>query len=96
MKLAPEPILRAGNDTVSWACIFCRNQTLRDGASSKMINELMEAIHEIPRMMFDWGRHDLKEVRIHLGCFNSSHWTGAPDLVAYFDNRLKDYGWQDS
>ena len=94
--MAPEPILRAGNDTVSWACIFCRNQTLRDEVSVKMINEVMEAIHEIPRMMIDWEHHALEDVRIHLGCFNSSSWSGAPDLVAWFDNRLKDYGWQDS
>jgi hypothetical protein len=94
--VAPEPILRAGNDTVSWACIFCRNQTLQDRVSVKMINEVMEAIHEIPRMMIDWERHNLEEVRIHLRCFNSSRWPGAPNLVAYFDNRLKDFGWQES
>lgn len=61
-----------------------------------MINEVMEAIHEIPRMMFEGEHHSLKEVRIHLGCFNSSRWPGAPDLTAWFDNRLKDYSWQDS
>lgn len=96
MKTAPESILRAGNDTVSWACIWCRNQTLKPGASFKMINEVMEAIHEIPRMMLDWEHHDIKEVRIHLGCFDSSRWAGAPDLVAHLNNRQKDYGRQDS
>src|SRR5690242_12157352 len=68
MSIAPEPILKAGNDTVSWACIFCRNQTLREGAPSKMINDVMEAIHEIPRMLVDWDHHDVAEVRTHLGC----------------------------
>jgi hypothetical protein len=72
MSIAPEPILRAGSDTVAWACIFCRNQTLRDGAPTKMINDTMEAIHEVPRMLVDWDRHDLAEVRMHLATFPAS------------------------
>src|ERR1041384_874016 len=56
MSIAPEPILRAGNDTVAWACIFCRNQTLREDAPVKMLNDAMEAIHEIPRMLVDWDQ----------------------------------------
>jgi hypothetical protein len=31
-----------------------------------MINDAMEAIHEVPRMLVDWERHDLAEVRMHL------------------------------
>ncbi|HZV33954.1 MAG TPA: hypothetical protein VFB72_05200 [Verrucomicrobiae bacterium] len=89
MSIAPEPILRAGNDTISFACIFCRNQTLGATFSAKMINEVMEAIHEIPRMLIDWERHTLSELRMHLACFPASSWPGAPDLVGYFDNRLK-------
>jgi hypothetical protein len=96
MTIAPEPILRAGLDTISWACIFCRNQTLRDDAPARMINELMEAIHEVPRMLADWRRHDLAEVRIHLACFNASRWTGAPDLVSYFDQKLREFGYNES
>ena len=95
MSIAPEPILRAANDTVSWACIFCRNQTLRADVSSKMINEVMEAIHEVPRMVIDWKRHDLTEVRLHFGGFPASHWPGAPDLAAYFDQKLKEFGYDE-
>ena len=92
MSIAPEAILRAGNGTVSWACIFCRNQTLREGAPVKMINSIMEAIHEVPRMLVDWEHHDLNEVRMHLGCFPVARWPGAPDLGRYFDQKLTDYG----
>ncbi len=74
MSLAPEQILRAGNDTVSWACIFCRNQTLNPATPIKMINDLMEAIHEVPRMLVDWKRHDIAEVRLHLSCFRAAAW----------------------
>ena len=65
MSIAPEPILRAGNETVYLACIFCRKQTLQDAAPVKMINGLMEAIHEVPRMLIDWERHNLAELRMH-------------------------------
>ena len=94
MRLAPEPILRAGNETVSWACIFCRNQTLRDGAPTKMIDDAMEAIHEVPRMLVDWERHDLAEVRMHLATFPAANWPGAPNLVSYFDQKLREFGYE--
>jgi hypothetical protein len=96
MKIAPEPILRAGNDTISWACIFCRNQSLASTVSTKMINDIMEAIHEVPRMLIDWERHDLAEVRMHLAGFQASRWPGAPDLALYFDQRLKAFGHGDN
>ena len=92
MSIAPEPILRAGNDTVSWACIFCRNQTLREGAPAKMLNDVMEAIHEVPRMLVDWDHHSLEELKMHLHCFPADRWPGAPDLVTYFEQKLKDCG----
>lgn len=93
MSIAPEPILRAGNDTVSWACIFCRNETLRDGVAIRILNDLMEAIHEIPRILINWEHHDIAEIRTHLGCFPASHWSNSPALVAYFDQRLREYGY---
>src|SRR4051812_40305354 len=96
MSIAPEPILKAGNETVSWACIFVRNQTLRDSASTKIINELMEAIHEVPRMLTNWGPDTLREIRIHFGCFPAARWPGAPDLVAIFDQKLKDNGYNEN
>jgi hypothetical protein len=61
-----------------------------------MINEVMEAIHEVPRMLIDWTHHDLAELRMHLACFPSSKWPGATDLVRYFDQKLNEYGWHDS
>jgi hypothetical protein len=57
-----------------------------------MINDVMEAIHEVPQMLIDWERHTLAEVRTHFGCFPASRWPGAPDLVAYFDRKLREFG----
>jgi hypothetical protein len=92
MSLAPEPILRAGNTTVAWACIFIRNQTLREDVPIRMINDAMDAIHAVPGMLIDWRPDTLSAIRNHLGCFPASRWPGAPDLVAFFEQRLKEYG----
>ena len=83
---------RAGNEPDYWGCVFCRNQTLQEGAPIQMLNQAMEAIHEVPRMLVDWQHHDVAEVRTHLGGFQTSRWPGAPDLITYFDQRLKEYG----
>jgi len=60
-----------------------------------MINEVMEAIHEIPRMLIDWERHNLADIRLHLSGFSASRWPGAPDLVSHFDKRLKEFGYEE-
>lgn len=96
MATAPEPYLSAGLDTVRCALVCCRNWTLNDAASVKQVNDLMEAIHEIPAMLMNWRPDSLDEIRTHLGCFQFEHWrnltgeTGVsvPDLVAWFDQRL--------
>ena len=61
-----------------------------------MINDAMEAIHEVPRMLIDWERHDLAEVKMHLAGFPASRWPGAPDLVLYFDQRLREFGYDEN
>jgi len=96
MSIAPEPILRVGMDTVGWACIFIHNQTIRDGAPTKMVNDAMEAIHALPQMLTDWRPDALRDIRIHFGCFPASRWPGAPDLVAFFEQRLRDYGYDET
>ena len=95
MSIAPEAILKAGNDTVAWACIFVRNQTLNEGAPTWMINDAMEAIHAVPQMLTNWRSDSLREIRTHFGCFSATRWPGAPDLVAYFNQKLKEHGYHD-
>lgn len=95
MSLAPDPIVRAACDTVHWACVFCRNATLREGVSREMINEIMEAIHEVPVMILHWDERTLWEIRTHLGCFHADRWPEAPDLERRFNERLKEFGYQE-
>ncbi len=88
---APPHVMRAGLDTVSWLCVYARNKSLNDQADIRELNDLMEAVHEVPRMLMRWSPDQLKRLRIHLGCFHSDRYPGAPDFVAYFDRRLEEY-----
>ena len=94
--IAPEPILKAGNDTVSNACIWVRFHTYREGLPMRMINEIMDAIHEVPRMLIDWRPDSLEFLRSHLACFNLARWPEGPNLLMYFETRLKHYGFEET
>jgi len=86
---APQPVLKATMQTIHWATVYCRNLTLQKDLDSRaQVNDMMEAIHEIPTFMTDWNDSRLEEIRTHLGCFHSSRWEGSPDLVSYFNQRL--------
>ena len=90
-EFAPSYVMRAALETVSWLCIYGRNQSLNPACEIKEINELMEAVHEVPRMLMSWNERRMREIRIHLGCFHSERYPGSPDFVAYFDRRLEEY-----
>lgn len=95
----PTPVLRAANETLYFALVFCRNYALRKDANPRLLYEIMEAIHEIPKSMNIWAmyNHDVKTLRVHLKCFDHTRWPGvqAPDLVGIFDNRLEIYSKSD-
>jgi hypothetical protein len=86
--MAPEPIMRAALDTLHWATVCCRNWTIREGVSREQINDLMEAIHEVPVMLLEWERHGVADVRLHLACFKHKRWK-EPSLVTVFNDRLR-------
>ena len=50
----PEPILRASPKVLHRAAVYTRNWTLGDTVSQKQINDLWEAIHEIPDLLTRW------------------------------------------
>ena len=88
---APSYVMRAGLETVSSLCIYGRNKSLDPACEIKEINDLMEAVHEVPRMLMSWNDGRMKEIRTHLGCFHSERFPGSPNFVAYFDRRLEEY-----
>jgi hypothetical protein len=90
-EFAPSYVMRAGLETISWLCIYGRNKSLSSECRIKEINDLMEAVHEVPRMLMSWNEGRLREIRNHFGCFHSELFPGSPDFVAYFDHRLEEY-----
>jgi hypothetical protein len=87
---APQTILAAALSTLHLALIYCRNITLSKEDRRKEVNEIMEAIHEVPDFLANWQLHDLKELRLHLSCFDSKKWIGSPNLLKIFDAKLQE------
>jgi hypothetical protein len=89
--LAPDPVMRAALDVLGHACVFVRNATLAPDASVKMINLLMEAIHDIPFQLKTWNDDRLDLLRLHLRCFDSTLYPGAPNFLDRFEMLLTSY-----
>ena len=54
MTLPPEKILHGALHVLFIAAVYTRNWTLADEVSRKQINDLWEAIHEIPDLLTRW------------------------------------------
>jgi hypothetical protein len=83
--------MRAALDVLGHACVFARNATLASDVSVKMINDLMEAIHDIPFQLKTWDNERIDTLRLHLRCFDSSLYSGAPNFLSRFDMLLAGY-----
>ena len=103
MHTAPEPILKAALMTLHWATVCARNWTLHADVPVKMVNELMEAIHEVPTILMHWhGDDSLKELMNHLSCFHEQFWKQQVDtelffitnLASVFQDRLRHAGYE--
>lgn len=85
---APEDISIAIAKTIKWALIYCCNYTLENNPNIKEINELMEAIHDIPDHPYRWAEGSMNIVKNHFACFDNTKWPNSPNLVKYFENQL--------
>jgi hypothetical protein len=85
---APENIQIARIETLQWALIYCRNYSLKPDADMDQVNDLMEAIHDIPGTLLRWPDGAIEIIKLHLSCFNYKKWEGAPDLASYFEHSL--------
>ena len=87
--IAPEAILRGALRVLHVAAFMTRDWTLSDKVSRKQINDLWEAIHEIPDLLKRWNPAAEKELLLYLREYNTK-WK-APDLMAiYEDGRRED------
>lgn len=86
MPLAPEKIMRAALNVIFVSGVFTRNWTLADEISRAQINDLWEAIHEIPDLLTRWQDGAEDELLKYLREYDSK-W---PDLNLerrYIDRR---------
>lgn len=91
MQQVPQTILNAALFILHRALVHCRNLTLSPKEDRhKEVNEIMEAIHEVPDFLANCQFHDLKELRLHLNCFDSTKWPGSPNLTKIFDMKLQE------
>ena len=89
MNAPPDSVLAAALYTLHRALVHARNVTHQPGAdAAKQINELADAVHEMPNFLIHGPQHSLEELRLHLACFQPQPWPGAPDLVAIFEEKL--------
>ena len=88
--LAPEPVLRAALRVLHVAAYTTRNWTLAEDISRKQINDLWEAIHEIPDLIKRWRDDEecMRELRMYLQEYDQ-RWS-FPKLEEIFDRALHD------
>ena len=100
MTIAPEPILKAALTTIHWAAVYARNWTCCPDVPVKMVNDLMEAIHEAPSLLMYWDdENSLDMLIMQLSRFDEKDWNrhvdsnvfSIPNLVAFFRNRLEEF-----
>jgi hypothetical protein len=90
--MAPQAILRAGNETIYVACVACRAAAYENTAEVRMVGELMDAIHDIAHALVNWKSHHSAEyIRSHFASFKAKNWRDMPDLVKVFDAKLQEY-----
>lgn len=86
--IAPENILRAALRVLHVAGYTTRNWTLGDDVSREQINDLWEAIHEIPELLKNWRSDAENELRTYLREYNEK-WP-EPQLTVIFEDGQKE------
>jgi len=85
--LAPEPILRAALYVVHVAAYTTRNWTLTDQVSRQQINDLWEALHEVPSLVTRW-RPDAEAELLRYFDEYDRKWP-SPELRGIYERRLQ-------
>lgn len=80
--LAPEPILRAALQVLFVASYTSRNWTLNDDVSREQLNDLWEALHEIPDLLARWRDDAEQELLMYLDEYDSK-WSSPAFRAVY-------------
>jgi pyruvate-formate lyase-activating enzyme len=84
MALPPEKTLRGALRVLFIAAVYTRNWTLTDEVSRKQVNDLWEAIHEIPDLLTRWGDDSEAELLRYLQEY-AEKWQ-EPNLIAGYED----------
>jgi hypothetical protein len=88
MAFPPDEILQGAFRVLSIAAVYTRNWTLADEVSRRQINDLWEAVHEIPDLLTRW--RDDAEVELLRYLMEYKEKWEEPDLeAAYADGRMR-------
>ncbi|AUX37078.1 MULTISPECIES: hypothetical protein [Sorangium] len=87
-RMAPEPTLRAALRVLHVASYTTRNWTLHEEVSRRQINDLWEAIHEIPDLLCRWHDGAERELLMYLDEYN--HKWPSPHLRGIYEQALED------
>jgi hypothetical protein len=88
MALPPDDILCGALRVLFISAVYTRNWTLADEVSRKQINDLWEAVHEIPDLLTRWRDDAEGELLMYLREYKGK-WS-EPDLeVAYRDGMAR-------
>jgi len=86
-QLAPEPILRAALRVVFVASYTTRTWTLNEEVSRKQINDLWEALHNVPDLVCRWRDDAERELLMYFDEYDEK-WS-EPRLRAIYDQALR-------
>ena len=84
MALPPDNILRGALHVLFISAVYTRNWTLSEEVSRKQINDLWEAVHEIPDLLTRWHEGVENEIRMYLREYKEN-WS-EPDLEAAYQD----------
>lgn len=89
-QLAPPDVMRGALRVLYVAAFTTRNWTLDEKVSRKQINDLWEAIHEIPSVLAYWRGSEECEREIEMYLAEYTRKWKAPDLMAIYRQGKKD------
>ena len=88
-QLAPELTLRAALRVLYVAAYTTRNRTLSEDISRKQLNDLWEAIHELPSVLTHWHSTEKCEAELKMYLREYDGKWPTPKLEQIFENALR-------
>ena len=83
-RIAPERELRAGLWLLYLATAHARNLARDEKVPAKKIEDLMEAINDLPNLLMNWEEFDEREVMARLSTYDD-RWSKKTDPVSLVD-----------